>query len=1715
MKKRILALILALITITQMCVFALPVIADDVDGEGTDDLSDIGAIVRFIDINSLVYMYSNVTESAPSTQTTRILPSNLPETFLVLDAITVSYGTRFYKLGTIDGSSNDILDVYPWVKADLMEIVPVPDENFIKGQVDLTDGANAIGELSIAKGEKTSVFTNLGSEIEGTPLYSWQILIDRENNRWANILDYCYPYAVISEALIVNARDKDGKATLRCIVTAGDKKYVSGELTVTLEEPAAHFDIMKASYPPSTYLSGSNDGGVAKAPDGYTEFQIEVNYHFLHATAVNPSLNNSIAGQTVTITLGTGSTYSGTITSPPALGYKPYVKKDMADTLKIEYENEDLVEYPKGSRNYYVYAPEIKFSHQADAIAVMVYYIPQKVNFTVRVYKQNPRDDNYTLADTYIVTNENTVSDSAVGTGLDEAIEGFKPLYYDPNTIISGDGATIIDIYYDREYYRVNFDLEADGGTGYGVVPMYVRYDTQVMIGTPTNPGYTFDGWELTRVYIVDEDSNEETNITDDAIIGPYDIEDGGSWVTVHHNLDYKAKWKISTATYTVIYWRENANDNGFSIWKTETATASSGEKVDVSNKRISDALATTNGVNEKRFFTYNESLSDKSVTVKGDGTAAANIYYTRNVYHIIFQAGTNQGASDCRLTEHTHGTGCCSVGGCDHTGGTCHLTKDCTVEEHIHSDSCEKEIKCGIDEHEHTEVCCLKEPHSHTKDCYDNVGAEYTGNGNNINNNPTSGTVYRTWDWDSYKYYYYIYIAGVWYNYTSTINRSNQAIDVNSSCPGIHTHGDGKCICEKTLHTHEKDCYNYLCGKEEHWHVTVEDCIIYPHKHNGCTRYLYVLSAKYNADISEDWPVSGDVDAWRELGWLNNDIYYQYWALGNTGQWATKRVDMTDELCGTDANNRTITLSLYKSNSGQGQNTVTYMFESIEQTPGGGRVQYGNDGTYYEKSIRYTQEGMVSPTFSPKDILGMTSVNSDSATLYYKRNSYNLVFVNGGKTEKTVSIKYEAPLNSRYYVPDIPSSYEENSVYFAGWYTTQTCADGTEFDFSKEIMPASELYLYAKWAPTSLNVKVYNDKEIVENNPSNTLVDVTVAFGSMIENPTYTKINDNYIFAGWYYVEDGEENRFDFNTMQIKKAYVIYAKWVSKVPVPYTIYYKTNKDGVLVDIAEPTVGQSLAAMSKSFEAKVNEELYEEYRLGYYPTARSVSIMMSAEHANEYTFIYETLDEVTYTVKHTFTDDEFLKKLPTNSFSFSQTYPITEPSNASPLISVYFREMVQEEIVKAEIKKQFPSLSDEEINELWTGCIVALSPDAYLQELILVSDSSQNIIEFDWTNRHESAIYEIVYMIKNLYDDAYSTHMILQSEGIIGRTYSVSKDDVQDDVPGFTFNEEKSTMSAELTRPLTQGGGTTLVLYYDRNMYIYTVDYYKRGTMEKLADTVEKQVLFETVVTETAIDIAGYHVVSASTVTEEITVDKQAIVFYYEADDVTYVYAVGKGKGILTSYGEKVNITKEPKGSIPTPNLGYVFDGWYKDADCTILVTDEDAMVTTTAGSEYGKITPVNPSLAPDHAIYFYAKFVPHKLTIENMFSASVNPDPALDIGDQCFIYIIEGVNDTPTQGIKLRVAVAVGGSQTINGLPAGDYTITVESAWSWRYDYIENVKVDDASLENLQPTDMQWTITFDGSDVMEVCYSVPGPEIFGTTMENSYYYVTDGAYSN
>jgi uncharacterized repeat protein (TIGR02543 family) len=190
---------------------------------------------------------------------------------------------------------------------------------------------------------------------------------------------------------------------------------------------------------------------------------------------------------------------------------------------------------------------------------------------------------------------------------------------------------------------------------------------------------------------------------------------------------------------------------------------------------------------------------------------------------------------------------------------------------------------------------------------------------------------------------------------------------------------------------------------------------------------------------------------------------------------------------------------------------------------------------------------------------------------------------------------------------------------------------------------------------------------------------------------------------------------------------------------------------------------------------------------------------------------------------------------------------------------------------------------------------------------------------------------------------------------------------------------------------------------------------------------------------------------------------------------------------------------------------GYIFIGWYTDEDATTKVLD--SWVDST-----GKLTPVATVNDANKMITFYAKFAPNSLTIRNSFTTDTqNPDPALDLVEQGFIYNIRGIDGTATQGIHIRVAVLSGVSQTILALPVGDYVVTVESEWSWRYTSIDEVLVTMADGTNSQDAAISsatWTLIFTGSGEMQVTYDLPGADVPGSADGDDYYYVTDNAVS-
>ena len=282
-------------------------------------------------------------------------------------------------------------------------------------------------------------------------------------------------------------------------------------------------------------------------------YSIIINYVFA---------NGQQAANSWTATIAKGSSYAANIQSPTVVGYT-------ADQAVVNVNVTDI---------------------QKDE-TYTVTYRPALVNFTVNHYLQNVDDDKYTLANT---ETRQGYTEAAVGDTLKNTTDydghGFTALLYDTTTKIAADGSTVVEIYYDRNYYLLSLDLDG----GYGADPVYARYGAPISVDDPTKPGYTFGGWNP---------SKPETMPAE--------------------NQTLKAQWNAGNATYVVQYWQENANDDGYSFAEQVIKTANAGDIV--------------NGSNDKSYVGFTYSQADTNVTVKGDGTTVVNVYYKRNVYEVKF----------------------------------------------------------------------------------------------------------------------------------------------------------------------------------------------------------------------------------------------------------------------------------------------------------------------------------------------------------------------------------------------------------------------------------------------------------------------------------------------------------------------------------------------------------------------------------------------------------------------------------------------------------------------------------------------------------------------------------------------------------------------------------------------------------------------------------------------------------------------------------------------------------------------------------------------------------------------------------------------------------------------------------------------------------------------------------------------------------------------
>lgn len=806
-------------------------------------------------------------------------------------------------------------------------------------------------------------------------------------------------------------------------------------------------------------------------------------------------------------------------------------------------------------------------------ITVNVVYQPTNVNYTVIHYQQGVDNDNYTQVAQETKTGKTNSTVPEVANKYD----GFYSLLYE-KPAIAADGSTVVEVYYDRYYYLMNFDLDG----GYGVEPIYARYGATIgNVGTPIKAGYTFDGWSLNGTKV------ESLPTTMPAA-----------------NQTYKAIWKADdSAKVTVVFWGENANDEEYSYLK-------------------STELNTTPGSQ----FTYSESGSlicgqTEHVHDATCGYACGETEHTHDdsCYQLTCTQEVHTHSATCYTCgqeNHTHDTGCYAGVGAqfestareqwvegEQTNGAIGeswvwylIGSSATGNKYIYINGTWYKYSgnlpvgsvatttCGKTEgtHTHTDAClgCGKTEHTHS---------DYTGD-----------------------------------CYTLICTTPE------------HTHS-GACgyNCGKTAHTHTSNCYMSGAGLDSNlWKFVKSDTVTVAADGSSIVNVYYdrtekTLTFKYNYSrnkgnyqSTETITAKWGSDISTQFKAICNNANSTFWTLDQGGDGPfTNYIGVMPQSSAT-----------YYHRSDNGSNgTMTYWGQDLDGNYTVKLFEVGNVGGYrVTDEDRYEFEGF---TYSHGTSNGSSC---PGATFYYNRNSYNLTFSNGYAEVKQELVKYQAPLSTYAdFVPNVPSAYEPGSVVFGGWYLNPECT-GAEYKLSEHTMPAENVLLYAKWVPVTHKVEFYLDKDAMTAGTKigDTHPDLTVPHGSKVETVPADPANGSYAFVGWFYMENGVEKAFDFANMPVNKDLKVYGKWSSNTLMEYTIYYKIQ--GKDTEVAAPTTGSGLAGSTKTFEAKGGTDLYTDYQEGYFPVVKSHSLTIDIENEanNTFTFWYVHKKAVPYTVKY-------------------------------------------------------------------------------------------------------------------------------------------------------------------------------------------------------------------------------------------------------------------------------------------------------------------------------------------------------------------------------------------------------------------------------------------------------------------------------------------------
>lgn len=1478
--------------------------------------------------------------------------------------------------------------------------------------VTVTHKGSAVDSLSLPQDERTTLTAVCASDVTDAS-YQWQILADVASELWVNIYDATEQSLALSCALLNSLADDTGSAYVRCRVTASGQIIDSNVVCVT----AARTIPVETGAEDEADANAAPTGRVpalrapARAPAATSEEYVEITINYLDAVT-RKSIYKSYQAQ---IAKGTG--YTSNVISPAYLGYAPFYNAATPSGTDTLAANDDATTIHLN----------ILDSYSAPTYVVNVYYKAIDVPYAVRYYFQNIHDDTYSEdVGLYRVSAAKTgtiISDDALKLHEGEA-EGFTKLYHYPEAV-AADGSTVFQCYYDRNYYMLKFDMDG----GYGTEPVYARYGTAFIVTAPTRHGYEFDGWD------------DVTNGTGDG------KADTLPTTIPAKNRTYKALWRTVDTTYTTVYWLQNADDDQYSFIGSVKGSAQSGTTVSGSDTLKADTPLCGNtdtthahntDCNPKNFnqLVYNDTKTQKNVTIKGDGSTTVNVYYDRKAYTLRFFYARQKSDGQFQL-----------VGGTTYPFGnkTHNRPTSYTVEN----------LLAAVDDWGNiTDVPNLKDEYTNTyiKRTLDSNGYTYyylelkarfdadlstLWPGDCFERVPVQGIHTKN---EAHKYIEndqwgnYAYLAGwngefkVKYtldNPNSTIKGMFQRLDENLLYgPDEVSEGSSDVV----------NFLGYFCngadvGWSQPWQWLYE---LYVPVLDGDKTDLTYNGTNYKLIKTIDTADNND-----GISHQTQPTLHGFKVSGQQPKDNPKTVDGRKSFTAQFFYQReSYTLTLHNYNEAVSTDKLPYQTPLDNYVSGEPTYPSTLEADAYTFGGWYYSSGCYEGTeYRPGDTMPAGNITLyakwtpvERTVRFFQTYDDMLAYEKTGSTTGPIHT-FEVAHGTRVGSVKDPTDKSGHGYVFSGWFYMLA---GKKTAYAPQDIPVTrDLNVFADWGShTAQPYLVHYALHTGEKDPEWTAALKTASGGTVPgNNQTFT-------------VSVGSETR--------------------------TYVYLTSDHQFHRQIAADSTGYAYQGNTRTFYPKVGDplnELYADFNTGCYPTLASHSITVefesdkTAPEKNVFTFTYAHAERISYTVEYRYADNNEL--IP-----------------GSGRVTKYS--------AKAVVTERFAVIQD-------------YIPDAFYKRLILAVKveadgtvtSQDNVVVFYYTQNKTHAPYAVHHMLQTL-DAALNDHSELEKDtsgnykyyaedeariqgiGKTGNTLHVTPQTFS----GFTVGNTGIQITTEITtagtttteKNITLSGtdfpitidknGTDLYVFYTRNQQNYSVYYLKYGTSTKdlsklvynaadpahtsgvLADIKTNVGRFGQTVTEDAIAVEGWSCVSDKQQTLLLRSDEKQnnIFFFYQPVQYSVDYQVWtQGGGTVSPSKEVVEGDTPFKGSTPTAKPGYRFEGWYLDENCTKHVTAVEGTVDSTTN----RLVPNKSELkAMPKSNTFYAKFVPV------LGDLTITRSNASD-GDRIFVYRITTTKDP---SFELFVSIKGNGSVTIKDMFCFTYTIEQQNGWSWRY---------------------------------------------------------------